>query len=59
MRLNYSHKNKLISLTRLTPRLFYRIKIFNLMRSHLTFRTSQISNFQIKYEFGISFKRAI
>ena len=44
---------------RLTLRLFCRIKICNLMRSHQTFRTSLISHFQIKYEFGISFKRAI
>ena len=44
---------------RLALRLFCRIKICNLMRSHQTFRTSLISHFQIKYEFGISFKRAI
>ena len=44
---------------RLTLRLFCRIKICNLMRSHQTFRTSLISHFQIKYEFGISFKRAL
>ena len=42
VRLTYSHKNKLIS--------FYRIKIFNLMRSHLTSRTSQILHFRTKYE---------
>ena len=56
MRLAYSHKNKLISLMRLTLRLFSRIKIFNLMHSHQTSRSSQISLFRIKYEFDISFK---
>ena len=59
MRLTFSHKNKLISLMRLTLRLFYRIKIFNFMRSHQTSRTSQISHFRIKYEVGISIKRTI
>ena len=29
------------------------------MRSHQTHRTSQILHFRIKYEFNISFKRAI
>ena len=48
VRLTYSPKNKLISLLRL---LFYRIKIFNRMRSH---QVSQMSHFWIKYEFGIS-----
>ena len=59
MRLTYSHKNKLISLMRLKLRLFYRIKVFNLMRSHQTSRTPQISHVRIKYEVGISFIRAI
>ena len=35
---------------------FIELKIFNLMHSH---QISQISHFQIKYEFGISFKREI
>ena len=47
MRLTYSRKNKLTSLMRL---LFYRIKIFNLMRSH---QISQISHFQIEYEYSV------
>ena len=29
------------------------------MRSHQIFRTLQMSHLQIKYEFGISFKREI
>ena len=44
---------------RLKLRLFYRIKVFNLMRSHQTSRTPQISHVRIKYEVGISFIRAI
>ena len=44
---------------RLKLRLFYRIKVFNLMRSQQTSRTSQISHFRIRYEVGISFIRAI
>ena len=59
MSLTYSHKDNLISLMRLKLRLFYRIKVFNLMRSQQTSRTSQISHFRIKYEVGISFIRAI
>ena len=46
-RLFYSHENKLISLMRL---LFYRIKIFNLMRSH---QILKISHFRIKYEYSV------
>ena len=44
---------------RLKSWLFYRIKVFNLMRSHQTSRTSQISHFRIKYEVSISFITAI
>ena len=51
VRLTYSHKNKLIS--------FYRIKIFDLMRSHQTSRTSQILHFRTKYEVVFHPKRAI
>ena len=57
MRLTYSHNNKLISLMILTIKIFYRIKISNLMCSHQTSRTSQISHFRIKYEVCISFKK--
>ena len=35
---------------RSTLRLFYRIKNFNLMRSHQSSKTSKISYFRIKYE---------
>ena len=42
--LSFSLKDKLISLMRLTLRLFHRIKIFNLMRSHQTFRTYKFTN---------------
>ena len=44
---------------RSTLRLFYRIKNFNLMRSHQSSKTSKISYFRIKYEFTISLRREI
>ena len=59
MRLTYSHKHKLILLMRLKLRFFYRIEVFNLMRSHQSSRNSQISHFRVKYEVGILFIRAI
>ena len=48
LRLNYSRKNKLISLMRI---FVDEIKIFNPMRSH---KISQISHFRIKYEYSAS-----
>ena len=47
MRLTYSRNNKLISLMRL---LFYKIKMFHLIRSH---QISETSHFLIKYEYSV------